>query len=50
MEMKKCADCGKDFEFKKSRYTRKYCEKCSAERKKAWDERWKVEFNDKDQE
>jgi NMD protein affecting ribosome stability and mRNA decay len=38
MVMKKCKDCGKEFEQKKTaRYPRKFCEKCSAERKKAYD-------------
>jgi len=39
MLIKKCRDCGKEFEAKpNSRYPRKYCDKCSAERKKAWDD------------
>ena len=32
---KTCKDCGKEFEQKpNARYPRKYCDKCSAERKK----------------
>ena len=35
---KKCKDCGKMFIQKaKSRYPRKYCDKCSAERKKEYE-------------
>ena len=47
LKKKNCGDCGKEFEYKPSRFNRKYCDKCSAERKKAWDERWKIEFDDK---
>jgi len=37
MVIKNCRDCGKEFEQKeKSRYPRKYCDKCSKARKKAW--------------
>ena len=37
-KIKKCKDCGKEFEQKaKSRYPRKYCDKCSAQRKKEWE-------------
>jgi len=33
-----CKDCGKTFEQKKkSRYPRKYCDKCSAQRKKDYE-------------
>jgi len=36
---KACKDCGKEFEQKpSSRYPRKYCDKCSAERKKAYED------------
>lgn len=36
---KTCKDCGKEFEQKaRARYPRKYCDKCSAERKKAYEE------------
>jgi len=38
-KIKKCLDCGKKFEQpKNSRYPRKYCDKCSKERKKAWED------------
>jgi len=49
MPIKKCKDCGKEFEYtpnRNPRFERKYCNKCSAERKKAWDNRWKVKFED----
>jgi len=37
-KIKKCKDCGTEFEQKvKSRYPRKYCDKCSAQRKKEWE-------------
>ena len=37
MTIKLCKDCKKEFEApEKSRYPRKYCDKCSAERKKAY--------------
>ncbi len=40
---KKCKDCGKEFETEKnSRYLRKYCDKCSKERKKAYEKIYMV--------
>lgn len=37
MVKKKCKDCKKEFEANPNlRYPRKYCDKCSAERKKAY--------------
>ncbi|MBI2630513.1 cytochrome C551 [Candidatus Pacearchaeota archaeon] len=45
----KCRDCGKEVEVKLSnnpRYKRKYCDKCSKERKKSWDNLWKVKIED----
>ena len=44
----KCKDCGKEVEVKSAnpRFKRKYCDKCSAERKKAWDDRWMVTVDD----
>jgi len=45
----KCKDCGKLFKYKphpNPRYQRKYCDKCSKDRKKAWNERWKMKFED----
>ena len=47
MKTKKCFDCKADFEVKPfAKYVRKYCVKCSAKRKKAWDNQWKVKFED----
>ena len=47
----KCGDCGKEFETpKKARYPRKYCDKCSAERKKAYEKIDEIEFEDCDDE
>jgi predicted nucleic acid-binding Zn ribbon protein len=38
MKKQKCKECGKEFEVKlNARYSRKYCDKCSAERKKAYE-------------
>ena len=38
MIKKNCKDCGKEFETpKRSRYPRKYCEKCSKQRKKDYE-------------
>lgn len=46
---KTCPDCGKEFEFTPSgRYKRKYCDKCSKARKKAWDNQWKLKIEDFD--
>ena len=45
--MKKCKDCGKEFEVNPfAKYERKYCLECSKKRKKMWDEQWKVKFED----
>jgi hypothetical protein len=44
---KKCPDCGKEFEFNPhSKFKRKYCVSCSKKRKKAWDNQWKIKFED----
>lgn len=46
-DKKKCKDCGKKFEVsKKSRYTRKYCDKCSKQRKKDYENLYAVEFEE----
>lgn len=43
----KCFECKKEIEVEtSSRYRRKYCEECSAKRKKMWDEQWKVKYED----
>jgi hypothetical protein len=43
----KCFDCGKEFEVNsRARFPRKYCDACSKKRKKAWDNQWKVKFED----
>jgi rRNA maturation endonuclease Nob1 len=45
--VKKCAECGKEFEQKANvRYPRKYCPKCSEQRKKDYDNLWKVRAED----
>ena len=48
MEKKiQCRDCGKEVIINtKSRYKRKYCLKCSADRKKAWDNKHLEKFED----
>jgi hypothetical protein len=46
-----CKDCGKEFEFKKfGRYTRKYCDKCSKQRKKDYENLYKVKAEECDDE
>ena len=50
IEMEKkieCKDCGKEVIIDtNSRYKRKYCKKCSKERKKAWENRHLIKFED----
>ena len=42
-----CKDCGKEFETKvTSRFTRKYCDKCSKKRKVEYDNLYNVNFED----
>ncbi len=49
--MKKCLECKTEFEVNPfARFPRKYCKKCSAKRKKMWDNQWKVKFEDLDDE
>ncbi len=49
IKIKECPDCGKEFEMDtRARYKRKYCKKCSKERKKAWDNQWKLKAEDMD--
>jgi len=43
---KKCNDCGKEFEYIKGKYDRKYCDKCSKQRKKDYENLHLVEFED----
>mgnify|MGYP001567015477 CR=1 FL=1 len=46
-----CRDCKKEFEINpNARYKRKYCDKCSAERKKAYDNIHLVKFEDSEDE
>jgi len=47
MKEKKCADCGVVFKYKPHpRFQRKYCDKCSKARKKAWENRWEMKIED----
>ncbi len=42
-KIKKCKQCGKEFEQPpKARFERKFCKKCSEERKKDYENLWKV--------
>jgi len=42
-----CGDCGKEFTYTvHPRYQRKYCDVCSKERKKAWENRHEMKFED----
>ena len=42
-----CGDCGKEFKYTvHPRYPRKYCDACSKERKKAWENRHEMKFED----
>jgi len=44
-----CRECGKRFKYKphpNPRYQRKYCDACSKERKKAWENRHEMKFED----
>ncbi|MBU0906661.1 MAG: hypothetical protein KKD18_01940 [Nanoarchaeota archaeon] len=44
---KKCFDCGAGFMTNpRARFKRKYCDACSKKRKKAWDNQWKIKFED----
>ncbi len=44
---KKCRQCRKEFVQKAvARFQRKYCDKCSKERKKAYENLWKVKASD----
>ena len=53
MAKKICRDCKKEFEAKStfnSRYPRKYCDKCSKERRKAYEGIHNVKFDDCEEE
>ncbi len=53
MSKKICRDCKKEFELKtsfNSRYTKKYCDKCSAERKKAYENIHNLKIGDCEEE
>jgi hypothetical protein len=44
---KTCKDCGKEFKTKpNARYPRKYCDKCSKERKKEYENIYLVKAED----
>jgi Zn finger protein HypA/HybF involved in hydrogenase expression len=47
---KKCWKCKKTFEYTEGKYARKYCDKCSKENKKLWENQWKIKFEDCDEE
>jgi len=47
IKKKICPDCNKEFDFDTlARFKRKYCAKCSAERKKAYERIADIEFED----
>ena len=47
----KCLNCKTEFEIDtQAKYKRKFYKKCSEERKKMWDNQWKVKFEDLDDE
>ena len=48
MIKKICKDCGKEFEAKtsSSRYPRKYCDKCSKQRKKDYEKIHLITFDE----
>ena len=44
---KTCFDCKKEFELNpRARFPRKYCNDCSAKRKKLWENQHTVKFED----
>ena len=46
-----CKDCKKEFvQLKPSRYPRRYCDKCSAERKKAYEDIHNITADDCEEE
>ena len=49
MTIKTCKECKKEFEAGfNSKYPRKYCDKCSKQRKKDYDNLYSVKFEDCD--
>lgn len=47
MKIVKCKDCEVEFETNpNARYPRKYCDKCSLERKEAYEKIDEIEFDD----
>ena len=43
----KCKDCGKVFKCNfNPKFPRRYCDACSKERKKAWENRHEMKFED----
>ena len=51
MKIIKCKDCETEFETNPTaRFPRKYCDKCSLERKEAYEKIDEVEFDDCDDE
>mgnify|MGYP001587535308 CR=1 FL=1 len=45
----KCLDCGKEFEIiKKTKYARKYCDKCSKKRREEYEKLYTVKFEECD--
>ena len=50
-KIKICKECGKEFEqTKKARYERKYCPKCSEQRKKDYENLYMVTADECDEE
>jgi hypothetical protein len=50
MPIKVCHDCKKEFEVsEKSRFKRKYCDKCSKQRKKDYENLYSVKFEECDE-
>ncbi|MEK6914234.1 MAG: hypothetical protein AABW83_01145 [Nanoarchaeota archaeon] len=51
MKIIKCEECGENFEtMPHPKFIRKYCDKCSLERKKAYEDIDKIKFEDCDDE
>lgn len=52
MATKICKDCKKEFEYSKgsARYPRRYCDKCSAQRKKDYEKIYSIKADDCEEE